>query len=61
MWGYLSFSKRFSRLKVIAYIVTFHRGKIMSESGTKKNSSSEKDVAIEPAKKKTGDCHVLTS
>ncbi|MBT5412579.1 MAG: signal recognition particle-docking protein FtsY [Cellvibrionales bacterium] len=53
MWGYLSFSKRFSRLKVIAYIVTFHRGKIMSESGTKKNSSSEKDVAIEPAKKKT--------
>lgn len=53
MWGYLSFSKRFSRLKVIAYIVTFHRGKIMSESGTKKNSSSEKDVATEPAKKKT--------
>jgi fused signal recognition particle receptor len=53
MLGYLSFSKRFSRLKVIAYIVTFHRGKIMSESGTKKNSSSEKDVATEPAKKKT--------
>ena len=53
MWGYLSFSKRFSRIKVIAYIVTFHRGKIMSESGTKKNSSSEKDVATEPAKKKT--------
>ena len=25
----------------------------MSESGTKKNSSSEKDVATEPAKKKT--------
>ena len=53
MWGYLSFSKRFSRLKVIAYIVTFHRGKIRSESRTKKNSSSEKDVATEPAKKKT--------
>ena len=53
MWCYLSFSKRFSRIKVIAYIVTFHRGKIMSESGTKKNSSSEKDVATEPAKKKT--------
>jgi fused signal recognition particle receptor len=53
MWCYLSFSKRFSRIKVIAYIVTFHRGKIMSESGTKKNSSSEKDVATKPAKKKT--------
>ena len=53
MWCYLSFSKRFSRIKVIAYIVTFHRGKIMSESGTKKNSSSKKDVVTEPAKKKT--------
>jgi fused signal recognition particle receptor len=53
MWCYLSFSKRFSRIKVIAYIVTFHRGEIMSESGTKKNSSSEKDVATKPAKKKT--------
>jgi fused signal recognition particle receptor len=53
MWCYLSFSKRFSRIKVIAYIVTFHRGKKMSESGTKKNSSSEKDVATKPAKKKT--------
>jgi fused signal recognition particle receptor len=53
MWCYLSFSKRFSRIKVIAYIVTFHRGKKMSESGTKKNSSSEKDVATKPAKQKT--------
>ncbi len=49
----MSFSKRFSHFKVVAYIVIFRRGRIILGSDTKKNCPEDKDINMKPAKKKT--------